>query len=310
MIHEPINVHQMSPRWLNILWLSLLLVAFGSVEGIGDDGSLTCGDWQSEYSRLHASIVSGQAPARYVVSVAVEAGFADNVVGIITEFFYALLTNRAFQITSHHPLPDFSAAFDSPNINWTRHVIDPESVVMPVRHTHKGERKHGPEVDPKKYAGVYMVNNNDINEVFSTHNLRSWPEGGDAENVFLCSNRGRVVKLFENPHHSQELYSMGLRPDTIFACGYKYLFEPNETVKKLFRPYMADIQSSTSALKIGVNIRAGDGVFQGSVVSESFGDAYIDCALQIEASRKKTNQSVIWCASRMTAHFSTQRLHL
>lgn len=274
----------------------LLLLATASAEGSGGHGNLYCGNWQAEYSRLHASILRGEAPPRYAVSIAVEAGFADNVVGLISEFFFALLSNRAFQITTHAPIPPYSAAFDSPNINWTRHVDDPENVIMPVRHLFSGERKYGPEVDAKKYAGVYLVNQDHLMEAWLKENLRLWPEGGQAETVFLSSNRGRILSLFDNPYHSQELYNMGLRPDTIFACGYNFLFEPNAAVKEIFNEYMAPLQNAGSALRIGLGIRAGDAVFSGHKVAEGFEDAYIDCALQIEAAWRKESRPTIWCA--------------
>ncbi|BDA51680.1 hypothetical protein COCOBI_19-2360 [Coccomyxa sp. Obi] len=57
---------------------------------------------------------------------------------------------------------------------------------------------------------------------------------------------------------------------------------------------MTPLQTAPSALKIGVGIRAGDAVFNGHKVSVDFGDAYVDCALQIEAHWKKQNQPVIW----------------
>ena len=271
----------------------LFLLAAAQAKGTGDPGSLYCGNWQAEYSRLHSSILRGEAPPRFAVSIAIEAGFADNVVGIISEFYFALLSNRAFQITTHDPIPSYRAAFNSPNINWTRHVDDPEEIIAPIRHLYQGERKYGPEIDPTKYAGVYLIN--DDHETWKRGNLRQWPDGGVAETVFLCSNRGKVVSLFDNPYHKQELYNMGLRPDTIFACGYNFLFEPNDAVKDMFELYMRSLQSAPSALKIGIGIRAGDAVFNGHKVSETFGDAYVGCAMQIEADWKKSNQSVIWC---------------
>jgi Xyloglucan fucosyltransferase len=99
-----------------------------------------CGNWQEDYMRLHQQMLAGERPPRYLVSIAVEAGLADRVIGIISEFYFALLTGRAFQISSaHQKLPTFEAAFDAPHVNWTR-PIDAEVLIDHLRYTFKGIR--------------------------------------------------------------------------------------------------------------------------------------------------------------------------
>jgi Xyloglucan fucosyltransferase len=99
-----------------------------------------CGTWQEDYMSLHEQTLSGERPPRYLVSVAVEAGLADRVIGIISEFYFALLTGRAFQISSaHQKLPTFEAAFDAPHVNWTR-PTDAEVLIDHLRYTYKGIR--------------------------------------------------------------------------------------------------------------------------------------------------------------------------
>ena len=64
----------------------------------GREESSMCGSWQESYSKLHKSIVSGEQPSRYAISVPAPAGLSDRLVGLVTVFLYALLTDRAFQI--------------------------------------------------------------------------------------------------------------------------------------------------------------------------------------------------------------------
>jgi hypothetical protein len=84
--------------------------------------------------RLHQQMLAGERPPRYLVAVAVQGGLADRVVGIVTEFYFALLTGRAFQITNaYQPLPRFEGAYEAPFINWTRHINDPPTFTEPPR---------------------------------------------------------------------------------------------------------------------------------------------------------------------------------
>lgn len=196
---------------------------------------------------------------------------------------------------THSDLPELSDAYDQPHINWTRHVQDEEHLHQVVHYKYFGSREYGPEVDTSKYQFSYLVNADaESDQIFGSKDLRHWPSGGKAETVFLGSNRGRVVKLFSNPHHSKQLYAMGLTPDTIFACGFKYLFEPNAAVKEMYQRYMDALQAHPTALKIGLNVRAGDAVFSGHKVGIDSAKEYIDCATEVETTRKQPEQSSAW----------------
>lgn len=72
-----------------------------------------CGHWQEAYTKLHAEILSGQRPPRYAVSVAVEAGLADRLSGLITQFYYALLSGRAFKTITYGQLPGYERGVDA-----------------------------------------------------------------------------------------------------------------------------------------------------------------------------------------------------
>ena len=69
----------------------------------GREGEPRCGSWQESYSKMHRSIVSGEQPGQYAISVPAPAGLSDRLVGLVTVFLYALLTNRAFQIAGRQP---------------------------------------------------------------------------------------------------------------------------------------------------------------------------------------------------------------
>ena len=45
---------------------------------------LECGTWQLDYTSFHTRVLRGEAPPRFAVFVAVEAGLADNLLGLMT----------------------------------------------------------------------------------------------------------------------------------------------------------------------------------------------------------------------------------
>lgn len=66
-----------------------------------DRDTSSCGNWQAGYSQLHADILAGRAPPRYAVAGGM-SGLADNVVGAISVFYFALLTGRAFLMRTEY----------------------------------------------------------------------------------------------------------------------------------------------------------------------------------------------------------------
>jgi hypothetical protein len=161
-------------------------------------------------------------------------------------------------------------------------------------------------VDRSQYASRYLVNNNKASDFLLHENL--W-EANEEPTVFVASNRGRSFRLFDNPHHRQQLAAMGLRPETAFGCAFRFLFAPNEATLKtheaefqrLARPGTAkpwpapkppmmplgemaarrlaveeagedpgDIEAKEMPpLRIGIQIRVGDFIFQSKAREQS-----------------------------------------
>ena len=60
-----------------------------------------CGGWQPEYTNLHRSISSGMDErSRAFISKSPNSGLADRMVGILTGFYAALLSKRAFFLST------------------------------------------------------------------------------------------------------------------------------------------------------------------------------------------------------------------
>lgn len=81
--------------------------------------TLECGStWQAEYRDMHAAMLRGDIPPRYLVANGVN-GLADSLTGATTMFYLAVLQNRAFKMTFGVADVDYGAAFTQPNVNWT-----------------------------------------------------------------------------------------------------------------------------------------------------------------------------------------------
>ena len=61
-----------------------------------------CGTgWQDEYKKLHADIRSDKAPLRYFIVAHDGQGANDRLTSLITGFFAALISNRAFFLVKY-----------------------------------------------------------------------------------------------------------------------------------------------------------------------------------------------------------------
>ena len=261
-----------------------------------------CGSWQEAYIERHRAILNGTLPPRYLVSVSVEAGLADRLTGTITEFMFALLTGRAFQIITYGTLPRFEAAFLAPHINWSR-PCDNDTLIANLKYTYRGQREYqgnrsyGPEVDTKLYWPLYWINYDAELNFFLSSNVSNQPMNHEnVTTLFIASNRGRIVRMFSNPYHRSQLFRMGLRPETAVKCLFNFLFSPTDALRKTMNREFTALQT-TDALKININIRVGDSVFD-----PAFDDTttlppfehFFDCALQVESFARLPNQKVIW----------------
>jgi hypothetical protein len=142
---------------------------------------------QEDYIRLHRDTIAGKLPQRYFLCVRFNSGLADQVVGIITNFYWALLTKRAFQFTPVPGLLDLREALEAPFINWTRHVDDPQHEYSHIAQGFKGLQQPDPRYDPGEVGSVYFdldlsENEGSTAHYFSTKNLSKVCGGGGGLN--------------------------------------------------------------------------------------------------------------------------------
>jgi len=195
----------------------------------GTLGPTECGNWQNKYTKLHRDMREGKLPPKWLISVAPPQGLADRLGGIITQFLFALLTDRAFVMVSSKSKLDI--VYDSPNIDTSL-----PTGFMSVKTLYNLTFGGYPEYyDKNKIYGLYL-NAGAIKDqyeavealnrrIFLHSNLSAVPEGyGHTERLFVMGNRGYSYQIHDNPFHSKQLADMGLSPTTTFKCVYDYLF--------------------------------------------------------------------------------------
>jgi hypothetical protein len=229
-----------------------------------------CGSWQSNYKILHSAIKSKSLPPRFVVVIPTESGLADNLVGLISAFFYALLSNRSILFYSYDGLMRYDYAFEQASINWTSPPF-PNEVIEPFKNTYKGKtgsrvsRDYNySQIDQKQFYPIFLVNDSpNSDRLFKHSNLTSIPAGNeDVAYVVFSSNRGRSFSLFENNFHKEKLTGgMGLTPERAFSCAFTFLFRPSSLTASLYRPLWRQLTDPSLSLKIGIRIRVGDSTF-------------------------------------------------
>lgn len=284
-----------------------------------------CGYWQDDYIRLHNRILEGEQPPRYAVAVrATHKGLADQLLGIFTTFVYALLTQRAFQISEgvhRHKMP-LETVYTQPSINWT----------ASLDYAHYLRYTEGQDPLPPKHTVMY-------HQVLDVHVtnwsmiLKDWngngPETNKEEVVMLLGNRGSSYDIFQNqPKMSARLSQMGLREDTLFGCVINFLFELRPEVRTLLAAELSTLSQSSNLLQerengcdsalasgntssdtsntdlpahvptgiftIGLQIRMGDNHFADSDANWQQIEYYFHCAQQVEDIQRAPGQRVVW----------------
>ena len=124
--------------------------------------------------------------------------------------------------------------------------------------------------------------------------------GDGADIVTMFGNVGVINILFDNPVYKMQLYKMGLRPEIAYGCALEYLFTPSLAVKEHFH---SEIMTMTGdSMKIGIQVRLGDGYLKGGVFEEQrHAEAtleavqhFFECAQQLQATFRQPGQPVVW----------------
>lgn len=71
--------------------------------------------------------------------------------------------------------------------------------------------------------------------------------GANYTNLRVSTQVGSLADMLDNPHHKDELFHLGLRPGTIFACGIDFLLRLRP---EALAPFQAELQARACMLTI------------------------------------------------------------
>jgi len=211
--------------------------------------------WATSYTSVHADIIAGRLPPRYLVHTC-SSGFADCVVGAVTALYLAVLSRRALVIgrqSPHHffrpnePSAHLHAVFDQPNINWTIDSSRWQSDILTKSFTVAGLEIQSEKVRLFLDEGACDDNSTEV--------------------CHLHSNAGLIHQLVRHPNYAKKLDAMGLTIGNALGCGLDFLYSPKATVLQRMKSEMDElIFSGKTACHplLAVHLRTGDAaVFRG-----------------------------------------------
>ncbi|KAF7731593.1 hypothetical protein EC973_009357 [Apophysomyces ossiformis] len=273
-----------------------------------------CGNWQKKYTELHQRrmeqlerIKSGDLEdfknekdkPRYISYLCKEVptngnrgcgGLADRMSGMISTFFYALLTDRAYLAhwADGNPVP-LEILFGQPNVNWTyepqemKHIFDKENDAL----------LNYQQVDTlnQKYPALKGI-------LFPDGPTQDFNNLWTGTYVEVRSNRAYIVRTFkESSIYPDILAKMGLNKINTFGCLTDYLFRPTIGSRRFINAYKHLFQME-SVLSIGMQVGVGETgdirTDDNAIVNPQFDkndldkwDYFLTCANQLASVKRK-----------------------
>jgi hypothetical protein len=297
-------------RWMQQYAQLHAAITYSTLQQEQADDSSEGNTSSSSSSSRGAGVLLPRKQQRYLVSIPHLSGTADHVIGMVTQFYLALLGQRAFTEFSppDHP-PGLAAACDFPFFNWTHPQQLPDALLAPLPKQATSRTDMDPNQaamypDPyDNYALHNMVNPLDSQlEVLIRANLTNFPVGNPTvQYVLSTTNRGASYALLRNPRHKEQFWrEFGLRPETAFMCGFWSLCSPNAAVQSMYAERYWVPLRQPDVLKIGIQVRFGDQLAflhnadMSAAALMAMAAPYFECAAGLEKEYARAGQQSIW----------------
>ncbi|KAI7853717.1 hypothetical protein BDC45DRAFT_441728 [Circinella umbellata] len=281
---------------------------FNAATPYNEDGK--CGKWQDEYTALHQRrleqlelIRDGKADeveeAPLFISYLCKevpvngnrgcGGTADRMSGMISTFFYGLLTNRAYLAhwADANPIP-LETLFEKPNVDWS---YKPQEMKQLFTNKEQGYTYQQVDTLNQKYPVLGKT-------LFPDGPRQSFDDLWNGTFVEVRSNRGYIIRTFkESAVYPKILAEMGLTKQNTFGCLTDYLFRPTVGSRRFINAYR-HLFNMKSVLSIGMQIRTDDNALANPHMDANDldkWDYFLTCANQlVDAKRKPHHQHVVY----------------
>ena len=274
-----------------------------------------CGRWQNDYINLHQSILDGKIPNKQLVVVNLNKGFTDNLMGKVTALYMSLLTKRALRFVTFKNMTQSSVAFESRFLDiYANESAFPSEFLSEFEQFANGSTLSYSypryftwafETNTT-FSPLYLVNceiTKCLKSFFLKGNISSYKP--DVEHLMVALNRGATYQMVENLSKNNsgnraELKELGVMSgNNAYPCAFFFLFKPTQEVVRRYQKTWNRL-SDPAPLKIGIHVRVGDIEFagpqslaRGRSLLIAFQNYFL-CAQEIENTRKKENQEVLW----------------
>ncbi|KAI9024947.1 hypothetical protein CLU79DRAFT_790398 [Phycomyces nitens] len=275
-----------------------------------DSGNDRCGIWKTRYTALHEKrleqlerLKAGDFESfrheenpRYVgYTCQVDkknprrgcGGLADRMSGMVSTFFYALLTDRAYLAywdpTNPVPLEDL---FEKPSIDWS---YDPNQ--LKELFTRDNPLLSFGEVDILNYNWKSVGNT-----LFPNGPSQNFHQLWNTSFVSMKSNRAYIIRTFQKSSiYPEWLAKVGLTKENAFRCMTDYLFRPTIGSRRFIKAYrnLFDMQS---VLSIGLQIRTDDRALANPESDENTleqWDYFFKCANDLRDAKKQDHHKTV-----------------
>ena len=235
-----------------------------------------CGNWIEKLDNSYSQDFSEKPK---LISVPHVSGLSDRFVGIATVFLLSLITNRLFQLGNIPELLPLESAY-SPRFPQITHNMFDSQMISLMRENKINRRATIIEYNSSNHP--LIINAIGDGEFLLLDSTISRMGDFNTTDVYVVSNRGRTIAMFDQPFLKKKLTKLGLKKSTAFGCALRYLFKPRP---ETFLPILPTLETlvEPNILKIAIHIRTHDGVLvYGNKIHFPNYFPYFTCAEQIE----------------------------
>jgi hypothetical protein len=193
---------------------------------------------------MHEKALKGDTTENlYAINLPVRSGSADNMLGLMSMFLWALLSNRVFIKYQSPLLPMIELAYEPATFNWLASHNPIERQANCLFPLFDNETEGTVKVCDPSPVKVLSTDTRlsrpttarvlDWMQEFYHGDMSKQPSDSYQHELLLTlSAKGFMYQIFNNPHHNETLKSWGLTQNTIFGCIFHYLLRPRSSVCK------------------------------------------------------------------------------